>query len=460
MVFHVLKNNLEQPTGEVEPSQSQSLSTQNENGKRTSTEQANPNKKQKNNDLSMLKESFYQYLVCSLIMWMYPQKRIGDYWKDTCEEPLKGNRVIPTIMSSKKWKKIHSILDFDNNGEELINMLNQANEKHYVPNSDMSIDETVLFSKAKNPLKVSMPCKPKGIGFKLYSLADKNGFLYKAIIFTKEKNKVCSLVTRLVELAPKTEGNPERPIQHTFVMDSFYGSEDLANKLHNRGVAFLMVMKKSSDISIYLKDLINRNINKGDWIATHTPNGILAVYFCDKKDFFLLTNCSKPDPVKQGKDGKKSREIPVAVDIYNQLMCGVDMVDSGISGKTHKIKGWKKVLVHYMFRIAVNNAWRYWRVKIGRKISLFDFITEAIYTYIKGRKLEIGTKHLPVKASEQNFSKNSSNLRCVMCKIEGTKSYTTLVCPDCKVPLHMHCFSRYHNKQMEENINLNLPNNK
>ena len=148
-------------------------------------------------------------------------------------------------------------------------------------------------------------------------------------------------------------------------MDSFYGSEKLASYLNENDVAFIMVIKRNSDISDYYKKISEQEPLKGDWVASTNQHGVLAIFYNDKKQIFILTNCTTPEPVKQ-----KYRNVPEAVDIYNKLMCGVDMVDAVITNKGPKIKGWQKVLVTYLFRLAVNNAWRYWRVYKGINIFL------------------------------------------------------------------------------------------
>lgn len=127
-------------------------------------------------------ENLKKSLICSMIMWIFPQKKLSYYWIYYVNA-FKGNRVIPKIMSHNVWKEVRRNIGFSDNGKIFMDFFNLAVKKHYKPNSDLSIDESILFTTGLCPFRVSMPSKPYSYGIKLYSLADKNGFLYDTILY-------------------------------------------------------------------------------------------------------------------------------------------------------------------------------------------------------------------------------------------------------------------------------------
>lgn len=155
--------------------------------------------------------------------------------------------------------------------------------------------------------------------------------------------KVFDIVKHFCNRVPLEE-NGNRKNNYTFVIDSFYGSEKLAQDLINQDIAFIMVIKKNSDKSEYYKKMCEKQPSKGDWVASTSEDGVLAILYHYKKEIFVLTNCCTPELVKQ-----KHRYVPEAIDVYNKIMCGVDMVDSAITGRTQKIKVGKKFWLHMYF---------------------------------------------------------------------------------------------------------------
>ena len=87
----------------------------------------------------------------------------------------------------------------------------------------------------------------------------------------------------------------------------------------------------------------------------------------------------------------------------------------------------------YLFRLAVNNAWRYWRVLKDIDVTLQDFILGAIHDHCLKEKIDFLPDH-HLKLTDKGL----------YCSNKNKKSNTNYYCLCCKVNIHPKCFGKYH----------------
>ncbi len=347
-----------------------------------------------------------------------------------------GSKVIPKILPRNRWMYLNSNIKAGNHCQEIFGAVEQNIRTVYVMSNYVAVDEWVPFYKGKNPWGVWMKCKPSGMGFKVYVIADTNGIPYSFILYQGISLKMADVVLRMEETLPKDEE------KRVIVVDSFFGGEDLANELNNRGRYFIMAMKSNSSLSQPYKQHSLHEIDKGEWMESTFPakmddripasEEMLAVFFRDKKDIFLISNFVEP-----GSEVQRHRMVPTMIHLYNQFMGCVDLFDSGNWGKMHKFQDYSRCLCFWIFRAAVTTAWRYWCVQKKTKVSQRSFIELIIQNYLQENKISLASNHKLISSGKR--------LKCVQCKV----SSTSLMCQECNVPLHYKCIENYHASKLK-----------
>jgi hypothetical protein len=390
----------------------------------------------KNHSLSQVNyDSALSYYVVHLCMLLEPQSQLRDYWKDPTTSLFVGNRIIPRIITRDQWVEINKRVSPTEQCKDILDKIAENVRENYTSTNYVSIDEWVPFYKGQNPWGVWMSCKPAGQGFKIYVAADSNAVpLYFRLYQGKGQGN------SMYDVVLEAEGKLERD-QMVIVVDSYFGSEKLAQELNRRGRHFIMSIRSNSTLNKHFQACARQDIAKGEWLENVFPakfresergglvnEQLLSVFFRDRKDIFLLTNFCVPS-----KEQQKFRLVPSVVHYYNQFMGGVDNFDAGNWGKNHKIQNYSRCLSYWAFRATVNVAWRYWNLQEKEIISQRAFIQLLILDFLKKKNIDISSSHKLVSKKKA--------MKCAHCKGNST---TTLVCAGCQVPVHWRCVELYH----------------
>ena len=198
--------------------------------------------------------------------------------------------------------------------------------------------------------------------------------------------------------------------------------------------------------------------------------------FCwrDKKHVLFVNNITHPWEVttvaRKQKDGtNKDYPCPLAVDLYNQYMGGVDMSDAmrrlySVSRKSKK--KWYMRLFWFLVDTCVVNAFilqcespnhRPTR-SIGKKKkkvyqTQLDFVVELGQQLVESHSSRKTVGRPPfMPPSESRFTKHvpckyESVRACKLCSSVGKRKRTMYGCVECGVPLCMpDCYSAYHSR--------------
>ena len=199
----------------------------------------------------------------------------------------------------------------------------------------------------------------------------------------------------------------------------------------------MLTFRKKSDINA----LSHFELGKGYWLAaTHDNGSSITVRFKDKTDIFVLTNCFTADPIK-----KNYRMIPQVINFYNKYMNCVDRFDCSFNSNKNKVRGWKKALIIYIFRMIVTNAWRYHECQ-NKHFSLKEFLKSIICKFALDHKINMAPNHTIQKQQNQGVF--------IVCShtIYKNRSKSSYMCVECGKYMHHFCYFKAHGDHLNEQL--------
>ncbi|XP_029347808.1 piggyBac transposable element-derived protein 2-like, partial [Acyrthosiphon pisum] len=286
--------------------------------------------------------------------------KVRDYWSTHL-----GFAPIYNALSQKRSEAIRAVLHFNNNEDmlpraypnydrlfklrPLVSYLN--NQFGKIPYSrDLSLDEQMCSTKARNILKQHMPNKPHKWGYKLFVICDYKGYSYNLEVYTGQENY------------PK------------FNDIDIGASVPLMEHLYDRGILGLGTVRRNRVLYVtvpnnQLPDEKQIKKEKRGFIAERigsyksTPLSITT--WKDNKIVTLLSTYAGAEPksmLKRFDRRIKSRvdvDCPFVVKEYNHFMGGVDLLD-GLIGR-YKIKlrsrKWYIRLWYHFIDVSIVNSW-------------------------------------------------------------------------------------------------------
>lgn len=400
-------------------------------------------KSEKEKKKTKFKEEFtqdmiIQYLIATIIMGLVPIDDYTDHWNKASDFDIFGTPIIQKIISRDKFFKIHAYVHFDPDFFE--QNLNELFPKFWKLSNETSIDEGMVGHSGSAPCKTYNPMKPDKHGFKYWALCDKIGYLFNFYWYLGKKTNGPTnpdgIVPKLLEKVEKK----------TFVcLDNWYGSLRLAEMLHEEEFFFVMTCRRSRPSALFAQGLQQLVKDQGSWLSKYSPDGtIMALHFFDRKRVNILSN-SYDDSIttSKSKDTK-----PMAIQMYNQIMGGVDLFDQFMHTNPsfpHKKYKYTRAIFFASINMILTNCFLIQRCQCEnkKKFSKKCFLIKIVKQFCK--KNEISNKekltHLPYKRKKGK----SRYGHCVNCH-----SNTPIICLGCeRVHLCPDCFVEWH-----ENKNL------
>ncbi|ODM88279.1 PiggyBac transposable element-derived protein 4 [Orchesella cincta] len=112
-----------------------------------------------------------------------------------CQNPIYRSAIVPTIMTSDRYKEVHKYLHFCNNDEQeegdrlhkinqLWQMVNANMQRMFRPGRNVCVDESLVLFKGKLFWKQYIPNKASKFGMKIFSIGDSDtGYILFSIIY-------------------------------------------------------------------------------------------------------------------------------------------------------------------------------------------------------------------------------------------------------------------------------------
>lgn len=423
---------------------------------------------------SVTLEELYAFLGINIVMGYHPLPSLMLYWHSG--EDL-GIKSIQECMSRDRFKTIlrylhvndNSKIDKDDKLYKIRPMIQSMNNKFLAsnnPKENLSIDESMIKFKGRTSLKQYNPMKPIKRGYKLWCIADMDGYIYNFEVYTG-KNK-SNLQTKsdlglggdvVMRMIKSFEGR-----NHRIYFDNFFSSVELLEVLKGKGIqAAATIRSNRKGLPQFCDD---KQLQRGnfDFQATNA----LSVYkWMDSKAVHLISNFHGSEVTSVTRKNAQGHQItvscPEVVKDYNSYMGGVDKHDQlrKYYGRDRRSNKWWHRLFFGLLDMAMINAFILFNETQYKKIVLLDFCREVGLglmsknisrkpCYRRKQKYSVPDTvrmtntgiHWPVFLKEKG--------RCQVCRKNGIESRPSSQCSHCKVFLCSNsakdCFIKFHNE--------------
>jgi len=256
--------------------------------------------------------------ICRTASWI-------DLW-----DGVAANPYVMQLMSYREFLDLQGILHFGhgpttlNKIDPLLSRLRANFRKHWNLGKWLVVDEGMvpfqgssfhlsIFPTFDTPTllgkfryRMHLPCKPDSTGILFYILADCQGFMYDFYLAVGENRDEDPDGYRQLATVMRVTRFLEPGVPHCLVLDSYFGSEKLADVLEERGWNFVMGCRSDRPSYIWScwldasKQFIDGqpkySLQEYRWLMREP--GFLALEWLDKGQARLLCNMCKGDEVR------------------------------------------------------------------------------------------------------------------------------------------------------------------
>jgi Transposase IS4/DDE_Tnp_1-like zinc-ribbon len=346
-------------------------------------------------------------------------------------------------------------------------------QRVYVPDREISIDESLLKYKGRLSWKQYIASKRARFGVKFFTLCEsKSGYIWNSIIYTGKDTLIDNKYAQygLSTSSVLSLVDPLLDKGYCVVMDNFYSSPELFNVLLSRSTdAYGTVRPNRKGMPSEMK---RKKINAGEMIAWRKDK-LLAFKWKDKRDVHILSTVhgSTMDQLRS----RTNEEVvkPSAVVSYNMSMGGVDHADQSMTYYPVVRKQQKKYYIKIFRHLLEQSLWNSFVLynqrrekKVTHAYFILELVEKLFTTFQLEREGQRTGRRPPIRGNPQRLverhfmdlcpptrKKTCPTRRCVVCcsKLDGSKQKirkeTRFYCPDCDVGLcAIPCFRIYHTK--------------
>lgn len=440
-------------------------------------EQTNLYAQQKNRPEFKATQAYMRRFIGILLLTGYhslPQEEM--YWS------LDKDISVPIVreaMSRSQYRNIKQNLHLADNtvpdkNDKLykvrpyLNLLNAKFQQFGVFSHNLSIDEQMIPYRGKHSAKMFLKGKPVRFGYKAWTLASSDGYVFNFDIYTGKSITSVSSEYEEFGLGGSVVINLlraiENPVNHAIYFDNFFTSFYLLSHLKAIGFHATGTVRENRLRNCPLEPSKSmKKKERGSYDFQYEEKSkIIFVRWNDNSVVTIGSTFGQIEPLKNvtrySKNQKKKISVPQPriIEKYNMKMGGVDLCDNWVSNYRIRVRGkkwWWPIFTNYI-DVALTNAWKLSRLSVeGNKKPLLDFRRE-VALHLLQTPLEIESNRssntgrpskfsIPRQVYVGHFIIKSEDKRRLRCK--NCHSQTIYRCNVCNVALHHGCSEIYHN---------------
>ena len=341
--------------------------------------------------------------------------------------------------------------------QEVLDYVLQRSKLGFEAGDALSLDESLVRAFGRIKFKVRIITKAARYGIKIYVLTDaRTSYVMNVLVYTGQytynNNETNDEATKKTVKVCMELCKPYKGSHRVVYVDRFYTSLELIKALEkmnlyvtgtvmsNRIPVNVRITKRSSEF----KDM-ERGDHKMHTYEYEKDDGAKSkcglVCWKDKDIVYCLTNAINTEPTghcfRRSQTGKICISRPLAIQLYNNNMGGVDLADQRRLHCNSSLKGlhrWWLKLFFYVLDVGTSNALVLFNEATEKSYNIVQFKKELVYTFI-GHKINTIPQE-PVL--EHSLMRGESRLKCVYCDtLSNTSSRTRYYCgnPNCMLPL-------------------------
>uniref|UniRef100_A0A8C5W7D9 PiggyBac transposable element-derived protein 4 n=1 Tax=Leptobrachium leishanense TaxID=445787 RepID=A0A8C5W7D9_9ANUR len=434
------------------------------------------------------KDDIWKFLGLIILQGVVGKPLQKWYWTTN---KLLATPFFGTVMPEYRFSLIMKFLHFENNEEfnettlpspklkkiwEVYQMILKNFQRSYVPERDISIDESLMAYKGRLSWVQYIASKRARFGVKSYMLCESStGYIWNSFIYTGKETQfnpkysnygmATSSVLSLIE--------PLLNQGYCVTTDNFYTSPELYEfLLQNKTDAYGTVRANQRNMPPMFG---NMKLETGELVAWQKGK-MMALRWRDKKDVCLMSTVHNTSTVMVRAKGGKEITKPQVVMDYNNTMGGVDRADQAMifypAMRKQQKKFYKKIFRHLLEQ-CLWNAYILLNKKSDKPVIHSDFIwkvAECIFVNHQTPSMAVnraGRRAVgivnPERLTGRHFmdyippseKKAAPTRMCVVCcskrddRGKKIRKETRFHCPDCDVGLcAVPCFKIFHTRDV------------
>ena len=425
------------------------------------------------------REDILAFISMNIAMGIISLPSIRDYWSN---EPLMAHPWFGTVMSRNRFQQILRYFHIVDNSiaqdraspgydklwkiRPLIDQINRVSQANFTLGREVSIDESMIGTKARISFLQYLPKKPTKWGVKVWVLSDsKTSYIYNFKIYTgKDGNIIANGLAYNVVYELMAGCNNKG---HYLYVDNFYTSPQLFHDLQKDGTycsGTARINRRN-----FPKELKRQRREKStrDDIKTLYHDSITAVRWFDKRDVLMLSTIFQNETViadRRSGHSVLSITCPKIVSDYNAFMGGVDAADQHMmyySCGRKGIKFWRRITWRLLDQVVLNSHVLYNLLQEQKcktlltqkqyRITLAYALAAPMHLMVRGPGRSPRMRNLDRLKGKHFATNKQPRKRCAVCakkktptgKVKDTK--TSNYCQKCDVYLCKgRCFQRFH----------------
>lgn len=344
------------------------------------------------------------FFAINIAMTYIKYSQVRMYWSS-----LPGMRMnlIADSMPVNRFSEIKRFLHFTNNDDKpdttdssydkywklrpVMSMLHNSFHSAATPDEHVAVDEMMVPFKGRSSQKQYLKSKPKKWGFKIWVLANANGYvncfeLYQSSSKIALRSDFGSIGDTVLRISHSITGN-----YHKLFMDNLFTTLPLIRHLRTQKILVLGTLRLNR-VSGINEHLVDGKLLQRGWSSIATSNdNITIVRWQDNKLVHTISSYAGASPEGEVTRYDRKSKIrivlprPFAIEEYNRFMGGVDMMDRMVAHYPHgfKNKRWYLRIFFHFLNMSIINSWILYRKTVDPNMPLVQFKAQLVWTMLK-----------------------------------------------------------------------------